>query len=66
MRRNMSSELAEDSPIRTEGEAAVEEKMETVKRGKPVRQPSKERPGYEQGREEPTDESRLNKSGSVY
>ena len=66
MRRNMSSELAEDSPIRTEGEAAVEEKMETVKRGKPVRQPSKERPGYEQSREEPADESRLNKSGSVY
>ena len=66
MRRYKSSALAEDYTIRTEGEAALEEKMETVKRGKPVRQPSKERPACEQGREEPADESRLNKSGSVY
>ena len=66
MRRYKSSALAEDFTIRTEGEAALEEKMETVKRGKPVRQPSKERPGYEQGREVSTEESRLNKSGSVY
>ncbi len=68
MERNKSSVPAEEHPLRTEGEAALEEKMETVRRGQPVRQPSKERemPGYEPSREEPDDENRPNKSGTVY
>ncbi len=66
MRRNKSSALVEEYPMWTEGEAALEEELETVRRGKSVRQPAKERAGYEQSREEPADESRLNKSGSVY
>lgn len=40
--------------------------MVTVKQGKAVRQPLRERAGYKQSREEPADESRLNKSGSFY
>ena len=38
-----------------EGEAALEEKMVTVKQGKAVRQPLRERSGYKQSREEPAD-----------
>ena len=52
-------------PDWTEGEAALEEKMETIRRDKPVRQPSKERLDYDQSRDEPADENRLNKSGSI-
>ena len=40
--------------------------METIRQDKPVRQPSKERLDYEQSRDEPADENRLNKSSSIY
>jgi len=53
-------------PDWTEGEAALEEKMETIRRDKPVSQPSEERLDYDQSRDEPADEGRLNKSGSIY
>ena len=66
MRRNKNSTLVDEYPIWTEGEAALEEKMETVRRDRPVRQPSKERLDYDQSRDEPADESRLKKSSSVY
>ena len=63
---NKNSTLVDDYPIWTEGEAALEEKMETVRRDKPVSQPSKERLDYDQSRDEPADENRLNKSSSIY
>lgn len=64
--RNKNSTLVDDYPIWTEGEAALEEKMETVRRDKLVSQPSEERLDYDQSRDEPADESRLNKSCSIY
>jgi len=63
--RNGNSVLAGGYPVRTESEAALQEKAEAVRRGKPFGQPSKERPAFEQSLEEHAGESRLNRTGPV-
>ena len=65
MSRNKNPALADDYPIRTARDVAIEREMEERRRGRPIRQPSKERPDYEDNRKD--DESdRLSKSGPAY
>ena len=66
MSRANNEALSKPEPIRTGRQVTIEEQTGTLKRGEPVEQPSKNRPDYEQSREEPVDEKRLNKSGPVY
>ena len=65
MSRNKNPALADDYPVRTARDVAIEREMEERRRGRPVRQKPKERSDYDENRRD--DESgRLGKSGSVY
>ena len=57
--------LADDYPVRTARDVAIEREMEERRRGRPVKTASKERPDYEENRKD--DEcGRLSKSGAIY
>ena len=65
MRSNKNPALADDYPIRTERDVAIEREDREAKRGRRAKVLPPERPDYEENRED-GDSDRSNKSGVVY
>ena len=65
MSKNKNPALADDYPIRTERDVAIEREDREAKRGRRAKVGSKERPDYERGRTD-SDSDRSNRKTFVY
>ena len=65
MSKNKNSALADDYPIRTERDVAIEQEMREARRSRHPKVDSKERPDYERGRTD-SDSDRSNRKTFVY